>query len=138
MGQVREYDFDAVIGVGGVGQEPKSYGIDGKINWVGVNARKKHVACGYPSVVIFEHFVLLEDKGPLLSSLAPNLANRVYNSGARFLLNGYTEVEKNEAHKIINWALNNFKNKEILYKHYLQGTSGCSKRDCKPVMPTKC
>lgn len=138
MGQVRDYDFDAVIGVGGIGQEPKSYGIDGKINWVGINASKEHVALGYPSIVHFEHFVLLEDKGPLLSSLAPNLANRLYDTGARFLLNSYTQIEKNEAQKIIKWALKTFKNKEILHRHNLHGKSGCSKRGCKPVMSTKC
>jgi len=47
MGQVREYDFDAVIGIGGIGAEPRSYGIDRKINWVGINAKKKHHALGY-------------------------------------------------------------------------------------------
>jgi hypothetical protein len=106
MGQIREYEFDTVIGVGGIGQEPISYGIDRKINWVGIKARKKQVAPGYPAVVNFEHFVLLEDKGPLLSSLAPSLAKRLHKSGARFILDSYTEIEKAEADKILNWTLN--------------------------------
>lgn len=138
MGQIREYDFDAVIGVGGVGQEPISYGIDRKINWVGIKARKKQVALGYPAVVNFEHFVLLEDKGPLLSSLAPTLAKRLYKSGARFILNSYTEIEKTETDKILNWALNNFKNKEALHKEEISVNNGCSKRGCNPVRPNKC
>ncbi len=138
MGQIRKYDFDAVIGVGGVGQEPKSFGIDKKINWVGINARKIYMALGFPSVVNFEYFVLLEEKGPLLDTLAPNLANRLYNSGARFLLNSYSKVEEKEAHKIIKWALKIFKNGEILSKNNHCSKRGCSKRGCKPVMPTKC
>lgn len=33
MGRVRTWDFDAVIGVGGQGPEPRSHGLDGKVNW---------------------------------------------------------------------------------------------------------
>ena len=32
MGSVRSHDFNAVIGVGGIGREPESYGIAGKVN----------------------------------------------------------------------------------------------------------
>jgi hypothetical protein len=32
MGQVRGYGFEAVIGVGGVGDEPEAWGIAGKLN----------------------------------------------------------------------------------------------------------
>ena len=40
MAQVRGYDFEAVIGVGGTGSEPKYCKIDGKINWVGISPVK--------------------------------------------------------------------------------------------------
>ena len=36
MGQLRARRFDAVIGVGGIGAEPKSLGIAGKVNWIGI------------------------------------------------------------------------------------------------------
>jgi hypothetical protein len=42
MGRVRGFNFDAVIGVGGIGWEPKSYGIDKKINWIGFKPYKKN------------------------------------------------------------------------------------------------
>jgi hypothetical protein len=61
MGQIRKYEFDAVTDAGGIGQEPTGYGSDREINWVGIKARKK-LAPGYPAVVNFEHFVLVEDK----------------------------------------------------------------------------
>lgn len=139
MGQIREYDFDAVIGVGGIGQEPKSYGIDGKINWVGIHSQKTQLAPGYPSVVNFEYFVLLENEGPLLSSLAPNLANRIYNSSARFLLKSYTEKEKIEAKRIIDWALKDCKNQKMTRKnHNPKITNGCSKRGCSSMKAKKC
>ena len=41
MGRVRSWDFDAVIGVGGIGSESSSHGLDYKINWVGIGARKR-------------------------------------------------------------------------------------------------
>ena len=34
MGRVRAWDFEAVIGVGGVGPEPRSEGLDCKVNWI--------------------------------------------------------------------------------------------------------
>lgn len=103
MGQVRGYEFDAVIGIGGIGAEPKSYSIDGKVNWVGLQARKAQKQ-GSPPVVTFEHFVLEEDQGPLLRAMAPNLARRMYEGGARFLLSDYSAQEKAEALAIIDWA----------------------------------
>lgn len=131
MGHVREYDFDAVIGVGGIGAEPRSYGIDRRINWVGINAKKGELALGHPSVVTFEHFVLFEDEGPLLDSLAPNLAKRMYNVGARILLSGYTEIEKDEASSIIKWVIKKYRHSGMPHKtHRPQGNDGCSRRGC--------
>ena len=139
MGQVREYDFDAVIGIGGIGAEPRSYGIDRKINWVGINAKKKHHALGYSSIITFEHFALFEDRGPMLDTLAPNLAKRMYNGDARILLDGYTSTEKNEAIGIINWVLKNHKHKRKLQKStQLQSMSGCLRRSCGTHKSRKC
>ena len=56
MGRVRNYAFDAVIGVGGIGQEPKSFGIDCKINWVGINPKRRPSAGGKGVEVTFENF----------------------------------------------------------------------------------
>lgn len=104
MGQVRGYAFEAVIGVGGIGAEPRAYGIDRKINWVGINPKpSRHQVNGAP-IISFEHFVLLEHDGPLLHIHAPNLARRMYENGARILLTGYSEEEKSEAVSIISWA----------------------------------
>lgn len=93
MGRVRGYDFDAVIGVGGIGKEPKSFGIDQKINWVGINPTKKRSLSGSGTVVTFENFLLLDEHGPLLETLAPALAKRMYEGGARILLDDYSELE---------------------------------------------
>lgn len=41
MGRVRAMDFDAVIGIGGIGSEAKGAGIAGKITWIGIGAHKE-------------------------------------------------------------------------------------------------
>lgn len=105
MGRIRRLEFDAVIGVGGIGSTPRSYGIDRKINWVGVGAMKQRRAEGEGVEVTFEHFRLMEEQGPPLHELAPLLAKRMYERGARFLLNGYTPAEQAEAQEILDWAL---------------------------------
>jgi hypothetical protein len=40
MGRVRGWNFDAVIGVGGIGREPELEGIAGKVTWVGIGPHK--------------------------------------------------------------------------------------------------
>ena len=137
MGQIRKYEFDAVTGAGGIGQEPTGYGSDREINWVGIKARKKF-APGYPAVVNFEHSVLVEDKGPLLSSSAPSLAKWLYKPGAGFILDSYTEIEKAEADKIPNWTSNNFKHETVLYRNERSVINGCSERGCNRVRQNKC
>lgn len=105
LGQIRDFDYQAVIGVGGIGEEPESYGIDRKINWVGIGpithtgARDLRRA----EIIEFEHFVLLDAAGPLLSSKAPNLARKIYG-GSHYILDSYSDVEKAEANSIILWA----------------------------------
>lgn len=105
MGRVRSYGFDAVIGVGGIGQEPKSFGIDRKINWVGINPKRQQSFVGTEVEVTFEKFLLLEEHGPLLQTLAPLIAKRMYEKGARILLNDYSDLERAEANAILQWSL---------------------------------
>lgn len=107
MGRVRGYDFDAVIGVGGIGSEAKSYRIDGKINWIGIGA---HVVgtCfrGYPQIA-FEHFALFEDLGEPISSRAKELERRFCHQKApRYALNDFGKKELAE----INLLLESVKN----------------------------
>lgn len=42
MGQVRGYEFDAVIGIGGLGLEAEAWGIAGRVNWIGIGPQKKN------------------------------------------------------------------------------------------------
>jgi hypothetical protein len=40
-GQVRAWRFEAVIGIGGTGPEPRSYGLAGKVNWIRIGPHKR-------------------------------------------------------------------------------------------------
>lgn len=87
MGQVRAYDFDAVIGVGGIGQEPIENGIAQKITWIGTGAKKEDNSSvdGHP-MITFEHFILFDEKGEGFSEKAPVLAKRLFDSAARHFM----------------------------------------------------
>ena len=132
MGRVRGYTFDAVIGIGGIGSEPHSYHIDRKINWVGITPHKRQHSIGDPLEITFENFLLLEEYGPPLESLAPLLAKRMYDHGARLLLDGYTDAEFKEARAILDWSL-----KQKLPKAFslanAKGKRGC-KSKCRPLV----
>jgi len=133
MGRIRNYDFEAVIGVGGIGQEPKSFGIDRKINWVGVGAKKLLSSSGNGVVVTFKKkFLRLEEDGPLLESMAPSLARRMYEIGARILLNDYSDLERNEANAILRWALD----QESRKIGKARNQHGCQSR-CRPAAKTR-
>src|SRR5579864_4002172 len=75
MGAVRGWQFDAVIGIGGIGSEPKRQRIAGKLTWVGIGPHKiyepKHPRS--PRVT-FDHFWYLGERGPLLEVAYPALA----------------------------------------------------------------
>ena len=104
MGRIRAFHYEAVIGVGGVGREPRIAGIDRRINWVGIGPKRiPNVHGARAEIVQFDHFVLLEKTGPPVESLAPTLAHRMYG-GCRFILTAYSNTEKAEAIAIVDWA----------------------------------
>lgn len=100
MGRVRGLQYGAVIGVGGIGAEPRSHGIAGRINWVGVVPRKRSSTKRGP-VVGFDKFVYFGAAGVPLHIVAPNLARRMYEGKARYLLFDYGVEEKSEAEAIV-------------------------------------
>lgn len=107
MGRVRGWKFDAVIGVGGIGAAPQNQGIEGRVTWVGRNPSWQPHPLSYGQIVTFEQFVLLESNGPSLLDLAPFLARRMYERGARVLFKSYSSAEKAEAESIVNILLGN-------------------------------
>ncbi len=104
MGRVRSLAYDAVVGIGGIGAEPRGFEIAGKVTWIGVHPTKTPGEWVAPTVA-FERFVLFDSSGPELHSLAPSLARRMYQGKVRYLLNGYSELEQAEAEQIVKWAM---------------------------------
>jgi hypothetical protein len=88
MGAVRRRRFQAVIGVGGIGAEPRRWGIDRRLNWVGVGAHVSEIVpMGYRGpLVTFDRFLLLEDQGPMLGIIAPALAHHVFSVHRRVVM----------------------------------------------------
>src|SRR3990172_3774322 len=97
MGRVRNFPFDAVIGVGGISGQPIQQRLALKINWVGRKPeRSPNPGNSRGPLVTFaqKDFRLFEDKGPLLSTLAPQLARRVYGKRSRFVFTSLSSMEQ--------------------------------------------
>jgi hypothetical protein len=132
MGRFRHCDFDAVIGVGGIGRQAKAAGIDGRLNWIGIGPRKEpHHGISGP-VVTFDHFVLFEEKGKKLFAMAPILARRMYSRhGPRFLFNDkFNEAEQTEIARILRMAKTEPRSAGMAHKQSHVGRRGCPPGGC--------
>jgi hypothetical protein len=108
MGRLRQSPFDAVIGIGGIGPEPVAEGISGRVNWIGIGARKHPLSSGPSPLITFDHFVLFEEKGVDFCVVAPTLARRMYSRHPpRFLFNDHFSKEENaEVLRVLKMARN--------------------------------
>jgi hypothetical protein len=139
MGKVRGRKFDAVIGIGGIGPEPKRKGIAGKLTWVGIGPRRIFDDPDHPDcpLVTFEHFWYGGERGPLLEERYPALASRMYDKNVRSLMYsplpaGGREVTKirdldRDVKKILRVAMVAPPSKQLT-KRKLRITSG----ECRP------
>jgi hypothetical protein len=98
-------DFDAVIGIGGIGHEAQVAAIAGKITWVGIGAHRAVSSDRGPQIT-FDKFVLFESRRKELIDIAPTLARRFYtNHGPRYVFDeNLTDVEKLETKRILRMA----------------------------------
>jgi hypothetical protein len=106
MGGVRGWDFEAVIGIGGIGAEPLSYDIAGKVTWIGIGPHHIDVGDNHGPGVQFEHFVLDDTKGKNFRKLAPKLSKRMYDDGIRVVLHDLNDAERAEVAGILKLAKN--------------------------------
>ncbi|HEX5759323.1 MAG TPA: hypothetical protein VF121_09025 [Thermoanaerobaculia bacterium] len=104
MGAVRNRDFGAVIGVGGIGPDARANGVAGQVNWIGIGPRRTSVPGKRGPVVTFDHFLDFGTYGPKFRDLAPTLAERMYSNNLRHLMHGLREDEYREAIKILGLA----------------------------------
>ena len=106
MGSVRSHTFDAVIGVGGIGSQARAQGIAGKLTWIGIGTHKKSSNGNRGPQVTFDHFILFEEKGKKLHTIAPILARRMCsrNGARRLFTDKFNQVEQREIGRILNMA----------------------------------
>ena len=87
MGSFRDWDFDAVLGIGGNRPWPSSHGIAGRLNWVGIGPSKHQSPPKHRGLhVAFKHFCLMNKNGPMLSDCAPLLAEHMKMHMRRWVL----------------------------------------------------
>jgi len=103
MKRVRGWNYDAVIGVGGRGAQPRSWGIAERLTWIGIGPTKRPSEFGHPSVT-FDHFLYYGEKGPILADLAPELASHIYANNVRVLMDKVSTSERQEIDGILDLA----------------------------------
>jgi hypothetical protein len=88
MGRVRGYGFDAVIGIGGTCRMARKEGIAGLVTWVGTGAHREQLirSSNRGPLVTFDKFVLLDQRGLELRSVAPMLARYFFSKHRRYML----------------------------------------------------
>lgn len=104
MGRVRAREYEAVIGVGGLSEEPRARGIAGRITWVGVGAhRGEGIPLGYRGPIVeFDRFKLLDEAGPMLRDVAPALAQHLFGVHRRVVMSdGLSNTMQHEIAKIL-------------------------------------
>ena len=104
MGTVRDREYDAVVGVGGIGPEAVSNGIDGRVNWIGIGPHKVYVDDKRGPEVMFDHFRYYGTAGPDFRALAPALAERMYTNNIRSILGGLSAAELADVLAIVQQA----------------------------------
>jgi hypothetical protein len=103
MGQVRAWQFDAVIGIGGTGEWARETGIAAKLTWIGIGPHKTHGWRRGP-LVTFDHFLDLGPHGPLFSLLAPQLAAHMYGNNVRLVMDSLSDTERLEVSRVLQLA----------------------------------
>ena len=117
MGRVRDWDFDAVIGIGGKKPWPGYEKIAEKITWVGVGVDQKRAPLERAKsdankqqfgghILKFHRWIVLDEDGPLLKDVSPILHKYMFSDGRipRAALNVSGDIGR-ELNRIIDWTL---------------------------------
>jgi len=106
LGRDRARNYDAVIGVGGTGDEPRRWRIAGKLTWMGIGPHRTPLPGGRGPLVRFDHFRYYGEDGQVLIELAPRLAARLYGRNVRVLMDDLSSAERREVDRILELAKN--------------------------------
>jgi hypothetical protein len=130
---VRDFAYDAVIGVGGIGDGARAHSIAGKVNWIGIGPRRFRAANGRGALVVFDHFLFYDTRGPDFLRAAPTLAKRIYDYNVRVLLYDLSSTERQEAAALVNRAYS-----APPSRAKLRLISARNNHSCKPATPNFC
>jgi hypothetical protein len=83
MGKIRNWNYDAVIGIGGKSPWKVDYDIKYKINWIGIEP-KRIAKTKRGGIFVFAHFELYEEEGKDIKDNFPNLYKYMYDKRKRF------------------------------------------------------
>jgi len=138
MGRLRNGDYDAVIGIGGLSPWPDHIDIMGKINWVGLERKKNPAPKKRGDEIVFSHFKLYEEKGKDIQQNYPNFYKYIYGSRCRFVKKSDfpAEVQK-ELDQIINSIKKCPPSKMYDSTNTKKIKDNCSSTKCKEICPRK-
>jgi hypothetical protein len=140
MGQIRGFDYDVVVGIGGIGTEARSHGIDRRLNWIGIGRihGPVHPNRNHPTFT-FRHFVLQEHTGAFFDVHCPQLAEAMYDNGCRFRFN-HTAEHMRELERLVAWAKRKAGPRGLYVAPNLrlqeQTDDKCLQPDCRPTVCT--
>jgi hypothetical protein len=100
--------YEAIIGVGGPGRMAKSYGIACRLTWIGISPTISGYYEGNENhpILTFDHFVLFNENGRLLSELAPHLAEELYEDNKHYLISSFDGRMWREIDRLLALARN--------------------------------
>jgi len=145
MGRVRDWNYRAVIGIGGIGDEPKSYNIAEKITWIGISPTKHPTKKDREPLVTFEKFCLYDANGPLVVDIAPYLHKYMLGKTHRRVVMGSLPTNCPNCQKEVDAILKLVEGccrdsqvdsdgvKKIIedFNETLEGLDGCKSSGCK-------
>ncbi len=110
MGRVRDQDFDAVIGIGGIGPAVKN-SLAGVVNWIGVGTSKSRERCRFRynvTMVRFEVFRYVVSEAIDFRENAPRLSKLMYDGKVRHIIvDERFPNELREANNLIRRSVSN-------------------------------
>ncbi|MBS5020563.1 MAG: hypothetical protein KHZ60_10930 [Alistipes sp.] len=84
MGRIRNWNYDAVIGIGGESAWRDDIGIKYKINWIGLQPKRISAPKKRGDLIVFAHFKLYEETGINIEDHYPHLFEYLYSTKKRF------------------------------------------------------
>jgi hypothetical protein len=131
MGQIRNWKFDAVIGIGGKTAWKGQEDICCKINWIGIEPKEIYPPTMRGRRLVFAHFVLKDRDGEKIEDYYPHLHKHMYRKNSkRFALISADSSETKDVFSDVKKILDSIKDspasKVYFNNNNLLPPKGCS------------